>query len=322
MNFAAAPNRPVRLAAQESRGHRLILEILIFFAVFLAGSTVQGLILFIPESAALLASDAFREILSSVRIDPNAVLALINGLPAWLYAVTLFSTAALIAAAVLYCRLIEKRSLDSMGIVRAGAFREYLAGLVIGLALMAAAVGICCAFGGIRLEPAAGTRWWMIAVLFLGFLVQGMAEELLCRGYLCVSVARRAPVAVAVGVSAAVFALLHISNSGLSVLALVNLFLFGAFAGIYFLWRGSIWGAAAIHSMWNFAQGNLFGIPVSGTAAGDSVLRCISADELKLWNGGSFGLEGSLAVTLVLLIAISCVLFIHLSGSGRKKVEQ
>ena len=318
MTWMGRQNDPVGLAVQESKGHKWFIEILLFFAVFLVASVVQGTVVAIPECIALFTSDAFLEILTADRFDLNAIIAFAENLPAWFYVVTLFSTGVLIAAVILYCRQIEKRSLRSMGFVRRGWKTEYLFGLAAGLILIAAAAGISYAFGAVQFFRASNSRWWMIVLLFLGFLVQGMSEELLCRGYLCVSIARRSPRAVAVGISAALFALLHAANNGLSLLAFLNLFLFGIFAGVYFLWRGNIWGIAAIHSMWNFAQGNLFGIPVSGSSTGDSVLHCVFVPEMELWNGGTFGLEGGLAVTLVLLLAISALLLIHLVGTKQK----
>ena len=89
-------------------------------------------------------------------------------------------------------------------------------------------------------------------------------------------------------------------------------FLFGVLASLYVLRRGNLWGACAIHSMWNFAQGNLFGAAVSGNRSGPSLLRAeaIASGSASLWNGGAFGPEGGLAVTLVLLAGIAVLLFL------------
>ena len=67
----------------------------------------------------------------------------------------------------------------------------------------------------------------------------------------------------------------------------------------------------AIHSMWNFAQGNLFGIPVSGLVGSPSPLVTEMGEGKwqTLVNGGSFGLEGGLAVTAVLAVACVTVWF-------------
>ena len=68
----------------------------------------------------------------------------------------------------------------------------------------------------------------------------------------------------------------------------------------------------AVHSMWNFAQGNLFGIPVSGLAGLPSPLRAEVTEGgwQTLVSGGDFGLEGGLAVTVVLVVACTIVLLL------------
>lgn len=118
------------------------------------------------------------------------------------------------------------------------------------------------------------------------------------------SIARKNSVAAGVILNSLVFSALHLLNSGISVLAIVNLFLFGIFASLYYLWRGNIWGVAAVHSMWNFTQGNVFGILVSGGDFGTSLLTSTVSNSGTLLNGGAFGLEGGLAVTIVLAAGI------------------
>ena len=56
----------------------------------------------------------------------------------------------------------------------------------------------------------------------------------------------------------------------------------------------SIWGISAIHTTWNFAQGNIFGIKVSGINAQVSLFSFKSSEAGKIINGGSFGLETAL----------------------------
>jgi membrane protease YdiL (CAAX protease family) len=118
--------------------------------------------------------------------------------------------------------------------------------------------------------------------------------------------------------NALLFSLLHLGNPGVTVIALVNIFLFGLFASLLTLRRGSIWMVGALHSMWNFAQGNLFGIPVSGLVGCPSPLVTEMGEGKwqALVGGGAFGLEGGLAVTAVLAVACAIVLF-----SSTKKAE-
>ena len=123
----------------------------------------------------------------------------------------------------------------------------------------------------------------------------------MCRSYLMVSIGRRYPMWLAVLLNALLFSTLHIGQSGMGLLAFINLTLFGAFASIYFIKRGSIWGIGAVHSIWNFVQGNFYGVKVSGLSISCSVLDSVSVEGRVLINGGAFGLEGGLAVTLVLV---------------------
>jgi membrane protease YdiL (CAAX protease family) len=125
-----------------------------------------------------------------------------------------------------------------------------------------------------------------------------------------VSLSNRCHKALAVGISSVTFALLHLANPGISLLALLNLTLFGVFMAVYILRTDDIWGACAIHSAWNFAQGNLVGIRVSGTAQLPTVAVMQPLGEQTLFHGGDFGLEGGLIVTFVTLAAIALTLFL------------
>ena len=100
---------------------------------------------------------------------------------------------------------------------------------------------------------------------------------------------------------------MHMSNEHVTVLAYINLFLCGLLFGLLFVESGSIWMVAALHSGWNFLQGNIFGISVSGTAKSSSVFDSSFADGWSFMNGGDFGLEGGLAVTIVLAVGIYVV---------------
>ena len=226
--------------------------------------------------------------------------------------IELFATLSTVAAVLLYCLLAEKRSLSSLGFTKRGAFAEYGIGLVGGFLMLGGAVLLCAVCGTVTVgvtSPAPSLG--IMALFLLGFLIQGMSEEMLCRSYLMVSLARGWPVWVCAVLNSLIFSLLHLGNSNVSVIALVNIFLFGLFASLLTLRRGSIWMVGALHSMWNFAQGNLFGIPVSGIRGTPSPLSTDPAAGTwqELVNGGAFGLEGGLAVTLVLAAACAIALF-------------
>ena len=234
--------------------------------------------------------------------------------------VSLFATTLTVAVVLIFCLVGERRTLASLGLSRRGFPLEYPLGLVGGLALFGASVLLCVATGTLTLTATGITSVGLWLLFIPGFLIQGMSEELLCRSYLMVSLSRGFPLRACAGINALLFSLLHMGNTGIGIISLINIFLFGLFASLLALRRGSIWMVGGIHSAWNFAQGNLFGIPVSGIVAGPAPLSARVADGAfaGLWTGGSFGLEGGLAVTLILALACILALLIPSKSFGDK----
>ncbi|MFM8367254.1 MAG: lysostaphin resistance A-like protein, partial [Chloroflexota bacterium] len=148
-----------------------------------------------------------------------------------------------------------------------------------------------------------------VMLVLIGWIVQGGAEEVLIRGWVLPVIGARYKPWVGLLVSSLIFALLHGLNPNLSVIALVNLALFGVFAGLYAMREGSMWGISALHTVWNWVQGNFFGLQVSGNGAGGGTLINLMETGADWLTGGEFGPEGGLAVTIVLLISIAITLF-------------
>lgn len=290
-------------AAAAQKGLHIVLEILIFVAVFLV-STIMQLAVLAPVEIILMFSSA--DYMNAAVSGDQQAIALATEALMQSNALTiamLFSTAGMILIALLFCKLIQKRKMTTVGFQKPGMWKEYLCGMAVGFGIFSVAVLICMVTGSLKIRGLSATFSVGIFLLFLvGYLVQGMAEEVLCRGYFLVSVSRRYPLAVGIAANALLFAALHLLNDGISVLAFINLVLFGVFASIYFIKRGNIWGVGALHSIWNLAQGNFYGIRVSGMQTSCSVLASEMVASRELINGGDFGLEGGLAVTIVLVL--------------------
>lgn len=134
------------------------------------------------------------------------------------------------------------------------------------------------------------------------FIFVGINEELFTRGY-CMTVLKQTKIKwVPIIVSSVIFALLHSANNGISLLAYINLFLFGITMGYVFMKTKNIWMRTGYHITWNYFQGNIFGFLVSGNTT-DSIYT-IKIVNLNLINGGNFGPEGGLVVTVLLIITI------------------
>ncbi len=300
----------VKEAKESQKGMHWALEILVFAAVFLVCTIAQILSITPIQIALLSRDDVYMDAVSSGDIQRIAV-ALEQVLEADIFTIlSLFTTIWMIAFVLLFCKLVQKRKMRTLGFVKEGAAKAYITGILIGFLMFSVAVGICVLTGSMTLVGVLDTFRLSTFLLFVaGFMIQGMAEEVLCRGYFMVSLGRRYPMAAAIGLNAAAFAALHLLNPGIAPLAVINLILFGIFASLCFVKTGNIWLIGALHSVWNLVQGNVYGIQVSGMKTSCTVFRFAASEGKELIHGGSFGLEGGLAVTIALIagIAICCL---------------
>lgn len=235
---------------------------------------------------------------------------------------TLVCTVFGIILSMVYCRAIEKRTSSSMGFRKRKWFPHYLTGLAAGIIMMSVITGITALLGLTEITVEKDFNIGIILLFFLGFLIQGASEEVIFRGYLMNTIGGSHSAYTALAVSSIAFALAHMANPGLTVLAFVNLVLFGLFAGLWMICFDDIWGACAIHSIWNFTQGNFFGISVSGTGNIESVLKTTAISDKTWLTGGQFGIEGSIFTTLVLAAAsVLVILKIRKNSSAVSKEE-
>ena len=300
---------PMQETAQTKKGLLWILELLVFVAVFLVASIAQGFAT-VPMQLVMLFSDkaymaavASGDVAKLTEVSMEVTQRLMES-DGYMIGM-LLSDIVMMLIVFLFCRFIQKRKLRTLGFIKKGMLKEYGLGMLLGVAFFSVCVLLGVLFGGLKIEGISPEFSIGIFVAYLlGYMVQGMTEEVLCRGYFLGSYARRYPVYAAVLANSLLFASLHLLNSGISVLAFINITLFGIFASIYFIRRGSIWGIGAFHSIWNLVQGNFYGIKVSGTPVGNTLFTTQAIAGKSLWNGGDFGMEGSLICTIVLTCGI------------------
>ena len=74
-----------------------------------------------------------------------------------------------------------------------------------------------------------------------------------------------------------------------------------------------------MHTIWNFCQGNFFGLEVSGNPQSASILASnYTASSRDLLTGGGFGPEGGLCVTAVIAAGFIVLFFL----TKRKKLQK
>ena len=219
--------------------------------------------------------------------------------------------------AILYCKLIEKRSLRDVGLTRKGL--DYLLGIGIAVTMLVLVVIICLVTGtvsflGINRDlRISGLILWGIA-----FIIQGSEEEILCRGFLMNTLKKKISVPIAVFISSTVFVIPHLIMTPIldfgmlySVIGVTNLYLISVLFSIIVLWRKNIWISCGLHAAWNYVLNIIFGLTVSGNDAKMDGVFLIKINRLNIINGSEYGFEAGSATTVITIIAICAILQIR-----------
>ncbi len=98
------------------------------------------------------------------------------------------------------------------------------------------------------------------------------------------------------------FGIFHIFNPNFSIIGIINVIFAGVLFSIIYIKSNNILFSSIIHFLWNYIIGCVFSSNVSG-------LQIVSICNYKtkgniIFNGGEFGLEGSIITSIVLIIAI------------------
>jgi membrane protease YdiL (CAAX protease family) len=210
-----------------------------------------------------------------------------------------------------WVRAVERRTLDTIGLVRPGAASRFLQGHLIGVGSVLLVVAVIAVLGGYRASgvlPAlsSGPALGGVLLLLFGFAVQSSVEEIVFRGWMLSGIARKLNVPIAVLLTSLLFGLLHYSPS--NPLAFVGTFMFSVFTCCWALRVGHVWGVMGWHSGWNWLLATGFELPLSGTNPIEPALITRLIDQgPRLLTGGDYGPEASVA-TIVMLVAVSAAL--------------
>jgi membrane protease YdiL (CAAX protease family) len=211
--------------------------------------------------------------------------------------------ALLLAAAVLlaywsYVRVIERRAVSELSRTNAG--RELGAGVALGALLFCLTIGILAALGVYQIT---GKNGWAIMIAGLSnAILSGVLEEVLIRGVLFRILEEWLGSWIALGLSAIIFGVLHLLNPGATLLnaAAISIEAGVLLAAAYMVTR-RLWLCIGIHFAWNFTQGGIFSVAVSGGASkGFFQSTMVGPDWLT---GGVFGAEASVVALVVCLAA-------------------
>jgi len=217
-------------------------------------------------------------------------------------ALTLLGTCATIAvvhaAYLTYVRYLEGRPASELAAT--GATRELALGAIIGAALFSTAIAVLFAGGWYRV---AGTNPWTAALTpLLAAAAAAYLEELIARGILFRNLEELLGSWLALTVTALLFGLAHLANPNATIVGALAIALeAGVLLGAAYMATRRLWLAMGIHFAWNFVQGGIFGMAVSGSTS-RGILRGELHGPTPL-TGGAFGVEGSVVAVVVCLAA-------------------
>ncbi len=151
---------------------------------------------------------------------------------------------------------------------------------------------------------------------FLMVFIQSSSEEMWCRGFMYERILIHYPLWVAVLVNGIFFGMLHLSNDGVTILAIAEIVVFGLSVSLVRWYIGSIWMIMGIHTMWNFTQNFIFGLPNSGLVSEVSILHLDAMNGVSnLIYSYEFGVEGGVpSVVMDALLGIICLILAKRDG--------
>jgi uncharacterized protein len=222
---------------------------------------------------------------------------------------------------------IERRPNSTYGFGGTGKLWKFLSGLAWGVTCLSLLVVTLWKTGLLvidsRLLLGGDILRYGIVWLF-GFLLVGLLEEYLTRGYLQYTLTRglagiyqwafktRHSRALGFWTSALIFSILfglgHSKNPGESPIGVLA----AGMAGLVFcfsLWRtGSLWWAIGFHTSWDWAQSFLYGVADSGLMVQHHLLSTHPVGK-PILSGGATGPEGSIFIMAILALVSLIIIF-------------
>lgn len=178
-----------------------------------------------------------------------------------------------------------------------GALRPLGIGLAAGVVVFTLVVAIAALIGVYRLvgEGDAGD---LLPQLILSAIFPAISEEMIFRGILFRWIEEFGGSWVALLLTSAFFGAAHLANPHAGPIAAIGIaFEAGVMLGAAYMLTRSLWLPMGIHAAWNFTQGEVYDIPVSGTPVHGLLVARLDGPPLLTGNG--FGLEASLIAIVI-----------------------
>jgi uncharacterized protein len=221
-----------------------------------------------------------------------------------------FAQTIAVLAAALVMALIEKRPWGSYGMPLNQAFGlRFWEGMFWGIAAISAMIGLIAAFHGYSFGTIALSHREIInkGLLYLfGFLLVGIFEEYLFRGYMQFTLATGVGFWPAAGILSGAFGAVHLGNKGEGLVGAASVVMIAMFFCLTLKRTGNLWFAIGLHCSFDWGETFLYSVPNSGNLAEGAFSHSVIQGPRWL-TGGTVGPEGS--VFCFLVVALMFLIF-------------
>ena len=238
------------------------------------------------------------------------------GTAAFFLVTSAFSLAVTLVVGWLCGRYLEGLPFRALGAAFTGGWLKNLAaGLILGGLTLALAAALGILHGGLSFHINTEADKTSIASTLITslaiFAVAAAFEEALFRGYILQTFSRSGLLWFGVLLTSALFATVHNGNPGAAILSWLNTFLAGIWFAAAFIKTRDLWLAFGLHLAWNWTQGSIFGVEVSGltTIVKSPLMRETEAGPAWI-TGGDYGIEGGIITTIAIITSTAVIYFL------------
>lgn len=176
--------------------------------------------------------------------------------------------------------------------------RELTGGMILGGGLILLLTGFVALMGNYRISGWGHSGWGGLAAMLGLAISSGVGEEVVFRGVIFRFTEKMLGSWFALAFSAGMFGLLHIGNANATWFSSAAIAIeAGILLGALYMLTRRLWAVIGFHTAWNFMQGWVFDIPVSGNRTPSLVISDINGSDWM--TGGAFGLEASVPALII-----------------------
>ena len=222
----------------------------------------------------------------------------------------------LVSGLIAACMVLGFRKLpfSGLGLSLKGWGRSLLRGALFVVFLYVVGFGLSLLLGAVEVVGFLFSPISLLVSLLLYFFV-AVTEEVIGRGFILGRMLDGGiNKFVALFISAVLFSLMHLFNPNFAFVPFLNIMLAGCFLGASYIYTRNLCFPIALHWFWNWIQGSVLGYKVSGNEFSNENLLILHFPEENLINGGTFGFEGSILCSLLLVLGTVIILRHYYKG--------